>query len=233
MIFSSTGRLPRRMLCYGASGTGSQVSLDLRHQAGPDIEFLGYVDDVNDPRRRVEPDLRVYSFAEILDLEDVGVFVPVHDPATRRQLLARLAEHGIPVLGARGTPHLAHPQAVIGAGSVVTSTTRLGFSTRLGRGVLALSDGLGHDVEIGDFTTLAYGSLVLGHVNIGSNVFIGARAVIKNGTLDRPVVIGDGARVGAGAVVTGNVAPGDTVAGPPAMRLARWRAVLAERRERT
>ena len=221
MLLSSTGEVPRRMLCYGASGTSSQVAYDLQYQAGPGIEFIGYIDDVRDPRRVVEPEAAVFSFEEALEIEDVGVVVPIHDPAVRRELFARLSAHGVPILGSRGMPQFVHPLAVIGEGSLVSPTTRLALSTRLG-----------HDVIVGDFTTLAFGSQVLGHVQIGSDVFIGAGAIITNGTIRRPLVIGDGARIGAGAVVTKDVAPGQAVSGPSALSPRRWSEVLAPRTAR-
>ena len=229
MLFSSSGRLPARMLCYGASGTGSQLSLDLQFQGGPDIDFLGYVDDVNDPRRTVEPGARVYSFDELLTLEDVGVFVGIHDPQAREAVINRLVEHAVPLIGARGTAHLAHPLATVGEGSIVPSTTRLGHSARLGRGVIGFADLIAHDVEVGDFTTLAASSVISGHVTIGRGVFVGLGAIIRNGTIDKPIVIGDGARIGAGSYVGGDVAAGEIVAAPRAMAVSRWRAVLENR----
>ncbi|MBC9936444.1 MULTISPECIES: hypothetical protein [unclassified Leucobacter] len=229
MLQSSTGFLPSRMLCYGAGGTGSQVAFDLQHQAGPGIEFMGYIDDVRDPRRIVEPGLPIYSFAEALTLEDVGVVLSVHDPALRRTLYQRLVDHGVPILGSRGLPHLVHPQAVVGTGSFISSTTRLALSTRLGDGVIGLADMIAHDVTVGDFSTLAFGSRVLGHVQIGRDVFIGAGAIIKNGTINRPLVIGDGARVDAGAIVGRDVRPGQTVSGPGALSIRRWSEILAAR----
>ena len=204
------------MLCYGASGTGSQVAYDLRHQAGPDAEFLGYIDDVQDPRRTVEPDARVFNFEEILELDDIGVFVAIHNPVVRREIFARLNAHRIPILGSRGSPHLVHPLATIGEGSILSSSTRIGFSTRLGAGVVGFSDLIAHDVEVGDFTTLAYGSIVLGHVTIGAGVFIGAGAVIKNGSVTRQLTIGDGAIIDAGAIVGSNVPAGTTMMAPHA-----------------
>lgn len=232
MLLSSTGEVPRRMLCYGASGTSSQVAYDLQYQAGPGIEFIGYIDDVRDPRRVVEPEAAVFSFEEALEIEDVGVVVPIHDPAVRRELFARLSAHGVPILGSRGMPQFVHPLAVIGEGSMVSSTTRLALSTRLGAGVIGFADMMAHDVIVGDFTTLAFGSQVLGHVQIGSDVFIGAGAIITNGTIRRPLVIGDGARIGAGAVVTKDVAPGQAVSGPSAQSPRRWSEALAPRTAR-
>ena len=51
---------------------------------------------------------------------------------------------------------------------------------------------------------------------VGAGASIGSGAAILCG-----IVIGPGAMIGAGAVVTRNVAPGETVAGVPARRLAR------------
>ena len=51
---------------------------------------------------------------------------------------------------------------------------------------------------------------------IGDRVFIGANAVVNMG-----VTIGDGAVVGSGAVVTRNVAPGEIVAGVPAVAIGK------------
>lgn len=229
MFTEPMSAMPSRMACYGAGGTGSQFALDLRYQAGNDIEFIGYVDDFHDERRRAESGYPVMTFEELLTLEDVGVFVPVLDPVGRRKLFAKLQEHGVTILGARGVPHLVHPQAEIGEGTLLTSTTRLGHSTTIGRGGVIMANLLAHDVQIGDFASFAYGSVVLGHVEIGHDVFVGTGAVIQNGTLDRTLTIGDGAVIGAGAIVTHDVAPGQVMVGPRAMPIDQWRELLGSR----
>lgn len=219
----SVEHLPSRMACFGASGTGVQVSLDLRYQASGQLSFVGYIDDL--PTRVVESGYRVFSLDEFAELDDVGVFVPVHDPHGRRDVYGRLGALGIPILGSRGMPHLSHPDAEIGEGVIITSSTRVGYNTRIGRGSLALSDVVAHDVEVGEFVTLAAHSVILGHVQIDDDAFVGAGAVIRNGTSRRPLVIGKGAIVGAGAVVNHDVAPGQTVISPRALPIAEWEAL--------
>ena len=196
----------------------------MRYQAGGAPEFIGYVDDIRDPRRVSEKGYPILAFEDLLALGDVGAFVPILDPATRRLIHRKLSDHGIPILGARGLPHLSHPDAVVGEGSIVIATTRLGHSTTLGRGAVVLSTMIAHDVQVGEFCSFAFGSLVLGHVSIGNDVFIGAGAIIQNGTLSRPVTIGDGAVIGAGAIVKRSVKPGQVVVGPRTLTLEQWRS---------
>lgn len=199
-----------------------QVALDLRYQAPDDIMFAGYISDRAPDADSVDGGYPVMSFDELREAGDIGVFVPVHDPAGRRAIFERLDVAGIPLVGARGLPHLAHPEAEVGEGGVVISTTRLGHNTRIGRGTLVFADVVGHDVVIGEFTTLAMSSVVAGHVTIGDNAFIGLGSVIHNGTSRRPLVIGDGAIIGAGAVVERDVGPGEIVVSPRAMPAREW-----------
>ncbi len=220
------------MLCFGTSGTCLQVALDLVYQAQGSSELAGYISDT-DPRATHDDGLPILSLDEASTWDDVGVFVPIHDPVGRRSVFDRLTAAGLPILGARGMPHLSHPSARLGEGSIANCTTRIGSSTTIGRGVVVLADLVAHDVTVGDFCTLAVHSIILGHVEIGHDVFIGAGAVIKNGTAARPTRIGDGAVVGIGAVVDRHVAPGETVVSPRAVSIAEWQAMrsMAKRQQ--
>lgn len=80
---------------------------------------------------------------------------------------------------------------------------------------------IGHDVIMGDYTTLAPGVHVSGCVHFGQRVYEGTGAVIINGTQEAPIVIGDDAVIGAGPCDTKSVAPGLTVVGVPAKPLQR------------
>jgi acetyltransferase-like isoleucine patch superfamily enzyme len=71
-----------------------------------------------------------------------------------------------------------------------------------------------HDVNVGDFTTIAPNACILGGVSIGPQCYIGANSTILPG-----VTIGDGSIVGAAAVVTRDVPPMTVVAGNPARNL--------------
>jgi UDP-3-O-[3-hydroxymyristoyl] glucosamine N-acyltransferase len=216
--------IPPRMACFGTSGTCDQVALDLAFQARGLSTLSAYVSDA-DPRSHHDDGLPIVTLEQLAGWGDVGVFVPIHDPAGRRAVFARIVAAGLPLIGARGLPHLVHPSAELDEGAIVTCTTRLGSRTHLGRGTVVLSDIVAHDSSVGEFSTLAVNSVVLGHVQIGRDVFIGAGAVIKNGTAAKPLRIGDGATVGIGAVVDRHVAPGETVVSPRAVSIAEWESM--------
>lgn len=202
-----------------------QVALDVRYQSPESVEFVGYVSDQPSGSEVVDGGYPILTFDELVSAGDIGVFVPVHSPAGRRSIFERLDAAGVPIVGARGLPHLAHPEADVAEGAIVTCTTRLGHNTRIGRGSIVLGDIVAHDGVVGEFTTLAVSSTVAGHVEIGNDVFVGLGAVIHNGTARRPLVIGDGAIIGAGAVVERSVGAGETIVGPRAMSHSSWRAL--------
>lgn len=100
---------------------------------------------------------------------------------------------------------------VICAGSILTTNVQLGCHVHIN-----LDCTIGHDVVIGDYTTLAPGVHVSGWVHFRKRVYVGTGAVLINGTEKEPLTIGDDAVIGAGAVVTTSVNEGLTVAGAPA-----------------
>jgi serine O-acetyltransferase len=82
---------------------------------------------------------------------------------------------------------------------------------------------IGETATIGNNVTLYHGVTLGGtgadsgkrHPDIGNDVVIGAGAKVLGA-----ITVGDGARVGANAVVVRNVAPGESVVGVPAHRIA-------------
>jgi sugar O-acyltransferase (sialic acid O-acetyltransferase NeuD family) len=110
----------------------------------------------------------------------------------------------------------------IGIGTIVCAGNILTVDISLGEHVqINLDCTIGHDVVLGDYTTLAPGVHVSGWVSLGKRVYIGTGAVILNGTKESPLIIGDDAVIGGGACVTKSVAEGVTVVGIPAKPLVR------------
>jgi sugar O-acyltransferase (sialic acid O-acetyltransferase NeuD family) len=147
----------------------------------------------------------------------IGVVGAIGNPKTRQIVMEKVISAGFV------TPTIIHPNveysewvdigpgAVICAGNILTTNIKLGEQVQIN-----LDCTIGHDVIMGDYTTLAPGVHVSGWVHFGKRVYVGTGAVIINGVEGKPLIIEDDAIVGAGACVTKSVASGTTVVGIPA-----------------
>ena len=207
------------LVLYGAGGVAREILWLLEQQLGDARwEPVCLIDD--DPRRhgqRVE-DVEVVSLDEAARRHPgAPAIAAVGAPPHRETLVASLAAKGF------AFATLFHRQVFwsrtnrIGEGSVVQAGTLATTGIEIGRHVLLNgAQTLGHDVCVGDFSTIGPGCNVSGWVHIGRHVSVGAGAVILEGTPSAPLVVGEGAVIGAGACVTRSVRPWVTVVGVPA-----------------
>ncbi|HLF84877.1 MAG TPA: acetyltransferase [Blastocatellia bacterium] len=146
----------------------------------------------------------------------------VGTPLTRQRVTEKAAAAGFEF------ETIIHPRVErsrwieIGLGTVICAGNILTTNIALGQHVqLNLDCTIGHDVIIGDYTTLAPGVHISGWVHFGKRVYVGTGAVLINGVPESPLTIGDDAVIGAGACVTKPVAASVTVVGVPAKPLRR------------
>ena len=205
------------LVVYGAGGFAREVAwlAESCPDAGP---VVAMIDD--DPARHgsIVNGIPVYGLSEArAAFPGARMVIGIGSPQYREKIAERAAAAGF------GFTTLVHPRVersrwieladgvVICAGSILTTNIRIGQHVQIN-----LTCTVGHDVEIGDFATLAPGVNVSGRVRIGARAYIGTNASIINGETDKPLVIGDDAVVGAAACVTRDVAAGTTVVGVPA-----------------
>ncbi|MBF0234099.1 MAG: acetyltransferase [Desulfamplus sp.] len=212
------GRM-KQLLVYGAGGFGREIVW--LAQCCKDCEVIGFVDD--DPKwhgSRMN-DVPVISLEDALkSFPDASVVVAIGSPQTREKICDKLAKAGLKSDG------LVHPGTqmsswidleagtVICAGCILTTNITIGNQVQIN-----LVCTIGHDVVMGDYTTLAPGVHVSGYVHFGKRVYVGTGAVFINGTRENPLVIGNDVIIGAGACVTHSVTCG-TWGGVPARELA-------------
>ena len=206
-----------KIAIYGAGGLGREVLSMLK--ALPEWEVIGFYDD----GRRIGDKIGTVRVLGSIDVllqikENSNVVIAIGNPGIKNKLVQQLSAN--PFIS---FPILIHPQALIqdqisvklGEGSIITAGVILTTNIQIGKHVLLnLNCTVGHDVHVGDCSSIMPGSNIAGEVSIGSEVLIGSGANILNG-----IQIGDRSRVGAGAVVTKNVKENDTVAGVPAKLL--------------
>lgn len=205
---------------YGAGGFGREVAWLTEQCSTSDhlYEVVNFIEDDAELYGRTINGIAVLGLTETKDrFPDALVAAGIGSPQVRQAVMTKVAYAGL------GFATLVHPRverskwieigvgAVICAGNILTVNIRIGCQVQIN-----LDCTVGHDVIMGDYTTLAPGVHVSGWVHFGQRVYVGTGAAIINGTERAPLLIGDDAIIGAGAVVTKSVAAGSTVVGVPA-----------------
>lgn len=146
---------------------------------------------------------------------DSEVFVcAIADPDIKEKVVTLLKSRGAKFVS------VIHPDAAIGAytelgeGVVIYPDARITVNVKIGDFVTFLHSFAGHDVTIGDYSTVFGGTSLNGFVQVGSHVQISSHVdVIPNRK------IGDHAFIGAGSVVVDNVKPNTKMFGNPAKKM--------------
>jgi sugar O-acyltransferase (sialic acid O-acetyltransferase NeuD family) len=178
---------------------------------------------------------KAWTIAGFLDdnpgaLKPFGDFVPVrplagHRPSADNLYLCGLGmpglkEKAIAPLVSAGAEFITfvHPCAILGAriklgkGVVICPGAVLSTDIVLGDfAMVNLNTTMGHDAQLGMWSTLSAHCDLTGQVKVADRVFMGSRASVIPGKK-----VGSGSIVGAGAVVVTDVPAGVTVAGNPA-----------------
>ncbi len=103
----------------------------------------------------------------------------------------------------------------IGEGSIICDGTKMTVNTQIGKFVIAnLNTTIGHDCNIGDFTTISPGANISGNVVSAEGCYFGTNStVLENLTISKESTIG------ACCTVTKNIVESGTYVGTPARKL--------------
>lgn len=201
-----------RLVIAGAGGFGRGVrgwiQQSPEHRRKHGIEEVVFVDDSYAPGRHdVCGDIDTYR-----KRPDDLVLCAIGDPSTRAQVVERLADRGV-IFHTFIDDHASVGDGVrVGEGSIVCPGSVISADATISRHVhINFNCSVGHDVVLGEFSTLSPSVNIMGEAQVGARVFFGGSAVI----LPR-LEVGYGAVVGAGAVAVRSVSARTTVVGNPA-----------------
>jgi sugar O-acyltransferase (sialic acid O-acetyltransferase NeuD family) len=214
-----------KIAVYGAGGFAREVAWLAESCAGPwgPCEVVCFIDDDQSNWGSLLNEIPVMGLdAAKQQFPEAGIIGGIGSPRARQITMEKAAEAGF------SFATLVHSRAeysrfvAFGQGSVVCAGNILTTNITLGEHVqINLDCTIGHDVVMGEFTTLSPGVHVSGWVHFGKRVYVGTGAVFINGTSEKPLIVGDDAVVGAGACVTKSVETGTTVVGVPASPIRR------------
>lgn len=206
-------RSPIRVVLLGAGGHARELVHLTPAVVGRPIDVVACLTDAGHepaPSAALPP---VGTIAGIETWAPVFFLAAVGDGALREHLVqAATAVRAVPLASFvhdRTSGLEAVPNPV---GLVAFPFVAVGPATTVGRHVhLCRNVSVGHDVVLGDFSTVLPGAVISGFCEIGPRASIGANATVLPG-----VRIGADAVVGAGAVVTRDVKDATVVSGVPA-----------------
>lgn len=212
---------PGKLYLLGAGGHAREIAWLCRSIWGGEVRMVHLVDDASHLKGGA-PGMDIRLMSQVPSGEGGSFIASVGSPVLRCRLARAAIERGL------------EPMVVVDPRAVVSESVRLGLGAVVCAGSVLTTDvvldehvhinvacTVGHDTEIGAFSTLSPGVHIAGHVKIGRGVFVGIGAIISNGSRGAPMVIGDNAVIGAGACVLKDVIAGSTVVGVPAVPIAR------------
>ena len=211
----------KKLVLLGAGGFGREVAasiLPFMNQREPSYELIGFIDDGEQYHTGMMIDGYPWLGRQewILDhKDDVYCTCTIGSAKMKAAIQRKLTEQGVRFATLIGYGAYVAPYSEIGPGSVLYGWTQISVNCKIGVGVV-LNDSvrIGHDVTIGDYTSIMPGTGISGGCVIGKEVDIGGHAYIVPGRK-----IGDGAKIAAGSIVFTNVRAGTTVLGNPAKRM--------------
>lgn len=204
----------KNLYIVGAGGCGREILsllLDIHQIAGPRWRIRGFLDDTPDPLAGRACDAPVAgSIIDYAPAPDDELVMAVADPGAKYRLVSMLKTRGAAFAS------VIHPHATLGRhcelgeGVVVQSGFSMTVNVRIGAYATLLASCLGHDVRVGDYSTIA------SHCNIAGNVVLGRRVFVGGSVAIAPRVrVGDDAYLCMGSVVLRHVEPGCKILGNP------------------
>lgn len=208
----------KNLYIVGASGCGREVLniiKDIHTLQGIQWNVMGFLDDNLQALEGVECDYKVVGrIQDYVPQENDVLALGIANPQIKEKIVTMLKNKGA------AFQSIIHPYVAlgrfntVGEGVVIYSGFGMTVNVQIGNFCTLLACGLGHDVTVGDFSTISSWCNIMGHAKIGKRVFMGGNCAVAP-----RAVIEDDAYVGVGSVVLRKVKAGKKVFGNPAREM--------------
>lgn len=202
----------------GAGGCGREILgmlIDSQAIRSQKYNIKGFLDDTKSSFEDVVCDYPIVgTIQDYFPGDNDLVIMGVARPEGKLKIASLLKPRGVVF------ESFIHPYASlghynrIGEGVVIYGGFGMTVNTAIGDFVTLQTCYLGHDVEIGDFTTVSSFCNLMGYAHLGKGVFLGSNVAVAPN-----VTIGDGAYVCLGSIVAKNVGANSKVMGNPAREI--------------
>lgn len=202
------------IVIIGAGGFGREVAwlIEDINKVNNEWNIVGFVDDNKSIQGTEINGYKVVGDIEWLEKQEVFVVNAIGDPVIKKKVMDKLD-------GSKNKyPVLIHPSVIcsdrvsFGEGSIICAGNIITVNVEIGKHVIINLDcTIGHDANIGDYSTVLPSVNVSGFVKTEECVSVGTGSAVIQG-----VNIGRNTVVGAGAVVVKDLPANCTAVGSPA-----------------
>ncbi len=202
------------IVIIGAGGFGREVAwlIEDINKENKEWNLVGFVDDNEKIQGSEINGYKIVGNINWLKEQELYVVNAIGDPIVKKKVTEKLDE------SKNKYPALVHPSVIysesvnFGEGSIICAGNIITVNIEIGKHVIVNLDcTIGHDANIGDFSTILPSVNVSGFVKTEECVSIGTGSAIIQG-----VNIGKNTVIGAGAVVVKDLPPNCTAVGSPA-----------------
>jgi sugar O-acyltransferase (sialic acid O-acetyltransferase NeuD family) len=206
----------KKIAIFGSGGFGLEVATLIEHINAIEgrWEFIGFFDDK--PVANIINNYKVLGGINALNKwnSQLDLALALGIPKTRKKIREKIVNEKI------SFPPLIHPSIImgrsefieIGEGSIICAGNILTTNIKIGKYViLNLSCTVGHESELGEFSSFMPSCNISGEVCIGRENYWGTGAKVINRK-----TIGNNVTVGAGSIIIDDIPDDVTIAGIPA-----------------
>lgn len=208
------------IVIIGASGFALEAAW-LAEDCG--YEVVGFLDDATEKQGTLVLGKPVLGKVDEWEGFSENLFiVAVGSPRVRLKIVEKMTKKLTPKFATLIHPSVkASKYITLGEGSIVCAGCILTVCVNIGRHcIINLNSTIGHEVDIGDFSTVAPIVAISGNVVIDELVEIGTSASIRQG-----IALGRGSMLGMGSVLTKDILPFKVYAGVPARPISKLEEV--------
>lgn len=210
---------PQKIAIIGGGGCAKEVAEIIRAINNKHLTYdlLGFlVDEKYCPPQEINGYPRLGNTDWAIEHKETIRFVcAIGDARPREIVMNRLMDQGVKFESIIAPNAYIGRFSLLGEGCILYWGAGISVNCKLGKGVLMNANTtIGHDVEVGDYSTLSPASELGGRVVVGKTVSIGSHSYVLP---DKKVK--DYAVIAAGSIVFSNVKESTTVLGNPARRM--------------
>ncbi|HEX2925841.1 MAG TPA: acetyltransferase [Ruminiclostridium sp.] len=188
--------------------------------------LLGYVDETAEKQGTLinsNPVLGGFEWLEKNRGDKLFAICAIGNPRAKHTIIKKISGYGLNFANLIHQDTKVSKFVEMGYGNVICCNSFISVNIKIGNHVsINPGCGIGHDVVIGDYSSLYWNVTVSGNVNIGDGCEIGSKAdIIPKRS------IGNWSVIGAGAVVTKDIPDNCTAVGVPAVPIKFLQPVIA------